>query len=464
MQLREWIGRAVRRITLKGQIRIQQPWMLAPGPLLLVLALVLTYRWMFFLAYTWLLLVGACYAWLRIVCRGVALQRTLHGSWAEVGDTLEESWRLTNTSLLPVLWLEIDDASTLPGYSARRVAAAGLRETQTWHTNARCTQRGLYSLGPLTARTGDPLGCFTAAWQIGTARQIVVFPPLVTLPPIPAPRSTHGGLAHADLLQIHATPSIGGLREYMPGDLPSRIHWPTVARTQRLMIKEFDQERAGAIWIVLDLFAGAYANARQRNTRAPAPQPETPSYTQSSLVPDGWERERMFDTPLELAVVLACSLAAQLLAEGRAVGLVAHDQRRRVITPDQGARQMWRILPELVDVSATGNMPLAHVLDPVRGVMPQLKGAGGLAVVTADQGGAWLATLAGWRERRREAPIVLLAHTPGNLPRDLLTQLARTGARTLTFETGMVLPFLHPPKPRVQERVSPLGRIQTFTS
>ena len=45
------------------------------------------------------------------------------------------------------------------------------------------------------------------------------------------------------------TPSVGGLREYIQGDPPSHIHWPTVAKTDRLMVKEFDQERAGALWI-----------------------------------------------------------------------------------------------------------------------------------------------------------------------------------------------------------------------
>ena len=51
--------------------------------------------------------------------------------------------------------------------------------------------------------------------------------------------------------------------------------------------------------------------------------------------------------------MLACSLAAQALSEGRAVGLLADDDRQLLVTPGRGPRQLWRILGELVDAQAT---------------------------------------------------------------------------------------------------------------
>jgi uncharacterized protein (DUF58 family) len=447
-----------------GRLRLQQPWSLAPGPLLLVLALAFPYRWLFFLAYVWLALIIACYMWVSALSRSVTLRRTLHGAWAEVGDTLEETWELHNAAPVPLLWIEIDDASTLPGYSSRRAAAAGPRETQVWTTSARCTRRGLFALGPLTARLADPLNIFIASWELGSTRQIVVYPPLVVLPPLLAPSSPHGGQARADLLQQHTTPSVGGLREYQPGDQLGRIHWPTVARTRKLMIKEFDQERAGAIWIVLDLYAGSY-----RELQAPAPaasagdgaHASAQSYSQSSAVLDTFEPRQLFDSPLELAIVLACSLAAQLLAEGRTVGLIADDGRTRVIPPDHGPRQLWRILAALVDAGATGARPLTQLLDPARGAIPARTAGSALAIVTPDLGGAWVAPLAAAYTRRQESPIALLITAPGRPPGELVGRLAGTGARTLTFETGAVLPLLHPPRPRVRGRVSPFGRVQS---
>ena len=251
-----------RQLTLDGRLHATQPWTFALGPAALLLAFIAPYRGLFLIAYTFLLLVLIMYLWVRAVGPRIRLQRRLLVEWAQVGDALEEQWDLTNDGWLPLLWLEIEDASTLPGYTGKRVAAAGGSDRQQWLTEARCEQRGVYTLGPLSARTGDPFGLFRYEWREDNIRQIVIYPPLVQLPPLVIPQGQRGGLSRADLLQQHVTPSVGGLREYIQGDPPSHIHWPTVARTERLMVKEFDQERAGAVWLALDLYAGAYGDVQ----------------------------------------------------------------------------------------------------------------------------------------------------------------------------------------------------------
>ena len=257
MLLARW-RRLLHNLYLGGRLRIVRPWLLLPGPLALLIALIAPYTGLFVVAYAYLLLIVAAYLWVRAVGPRVQLRRRVHSEWAQVGDELEEQWELSNNSWLPLLWLEIADDSTLPGYNGRRVAAVGAHDRQRWPTRALCERRGVYKLGPLGARLGDPFGLFHYQWRENDARQIVIYPPLVQLPAIELPHGQRGGLARADLLQLHVTPRVGGLREYVQGDPPSHIHWPTVAKTQRLMVKEFDQERAGALWVALDLYAGAY--------------------------------------------------------------------------------------------------------------------------------------------------------------------------------------------------------------
>ncbi|HMO55829.1 MAG TPA: hypothetical protein PKC19_00610, partial [Roseiflexaceae bacterium] len=77
------------------------------------------YRWLFFIAYTYLLFVLAAYLWLRFLGPRIELDRQIATTWAQVGDVIEEEWRLRSESRLPLLWLEIDDRSTLPGYATR---------------------------------------------------------------------------------------------------------------------------------------------------------------------------------------------------------------------------------------------------------------------------------------------------------------------------------------------------------
>lgn len=45
------------------------------------------------------------------------------------------------------------------------------------------------------------------------------------------------------------------LRKYMPGDLVKRIHWKQSARTDQLLVKEFQQEEEESVFLYLD-FSG----------------------------------------------------------------------------------------------------------------------------------------------------------------------------------------------------------------
>src|SRR5215212_2253683 len=310
-----YLRRLWRWLTLDGLLHAAQPWLFLLGPIALIFALIAPYRGLFVIAYTYMLLVLTMYLWVRELGPRILLRRRLLVEWAQVGDELEEHWELFNNARLPLLWLEIEDASTLPGYSGRRVAAANSGAQRNWTTQARCERRGVYTLGPLTASLSDPFGLFRYEWREDSLRQIVIYPPLVQLPALIVPQGQRGGLSRADILQQHVTPSVGGLREYIQGDPPSHIHWPTVAKTDKLMVKEFDQERAGALWLALDLHAGAYAlgDERPATTEQAADQPTgalhngnstSPIFQRSAVdrLPSGVSR---LDTALELAIVLA---------------------------------------------------------------------------------------------------------------------------------------------------------------
>lgn len=174
-------------------MRLVQPVAPLAGALALALALVFPARWLLYLAYVFLILTVGAYLWIRSVGPGLSLRRTLRTTWAQVGDELEEDWELENRAPLPLLGLEIEDGSTLPGYSARRVIDAEAGEHFGWRTTARCTRRGRYRLGPLDARCVDPVGLFRYQWREEATRQLVVYPPLVRLPPLAAPNDVRGG-------------------------------------------------------------------------------------------------------------------------------------------------------------------------------------------------------------------------------------------------------------------------------
>jgi uncharacterized protein (DUF58 family) len=440
-----------RRLSLDGRLQVARPWVPIIGGSALLLALLFPARWLLYLAYVFLLLTLGAYLWVRTVGPRLSLSRRLRTAWAQVGDELEEGWELRNQAPLPLLWLAISDESRLPGYNARRIIAADAGEQLSWRTLARCTRRGRYRLGPHTVTTSDPLGIFCYSQQQPTHQDLVVYPPLVRLPALLMPSGSRGGLAQADLLQIFATPNVGGLRAYTPGDPPSRIHWPYVARYGELFVKEFDQERSGALWIVLDLAVIAYT---PDVTAAPTTAPATP-YVQSSVAGVAMTEYQAPDLG-ELALAVTGSLAAQALAEGRQVGLLCDDGQRRLVQPGTGSRQLWRIMAELVECESAGTTRLAELLRS----QDRLAG-GAIAVISADMSGDWLPALAERSHGRAgSGAMALLIARDAASAAPCMSMLARQSITGYVFTPGMRLPLANPPRRRVTARVSPLGRVR----
>jgi uncharacterized protein (DUF58 family) len=324
------------------------------------------------------------YAWARQMAGQLAVTRSQRYGWVHVGDLLEERFTLHNRGLLPALWLEIDDRSDLPGYSAGSVRGADGQQIVEWRTEGLCRQRGLFTLGPWLARCGDPLGFFEVTHHHPETRTLLVYPPIVHLPSLRLPRGAATGAGRTRRPALEATPNAAGVRAYAPADDVKRIHWRSTARLESLMVKTFDQEPSGDLWIILDLEAGVQAGEGEESTE-------------------------------EYAVILAASLSSRTLGQNRAVGLVAYGSdppgtgraagtRPILVLPQRGSAQQWRILQALAMVRAGGDRPLAGVLaDMDRNLSPGTT----LAVITPSCNPDWVAGLLP-PMRRGVAPTVVL--------------------------------------------------------
>jgi uncharacterized protein (DUF58 family) len=224
------------------------------------------------------------------------------------------------------------------------------------------------------------------------------------------------------------------------------------------MVKEFDQERAGALWIAIDLRRSIYTEAIPQLAALPVEAGD--AYTQSSRIADA-EIDLRPATLLELAIVLAGSLAAQALSEGRSVGLLAHDGQRRVVSPGQGSQQLWRILGALVEMQATGTIALSDLLARGPGSYAARAPGAALALITPDLGGSWATALVGWQAGSVGGGLALLVGHPGTHSDELASRLAGIGVGVQLFRLGEELRPLRPPRPRATARVSPLGRVRS---
>ncbi|HVN55343.1 MAG TPA: DUF58 domain-containing protein [Anaerolineaceae bacterium] len=268
--------------------------------------------------------------WARAMRKSLSLERETRFGWAQVGDIIEERFRLVNKSSFPALWIEMVDHSTIPGDSLSRATGVGGRSTNEWIAHQVCARRGVYTLGPTTLRTGDPFGIFTIQIEHSAQANILVTPPVVPLPTIQVASGGRSGEGRPSRQSIDQSISTTGVREYVPGDTLRWVHWRTTARRDSLYVRTFEHTPASDWWILLDLDRRVQVGSGNQSTE-------------------------------EIGVILAASLASQGLKSGIAVGLVTTGQDLVWLPPQPGEGQRWEILQTLARVTP-GDFSLAALL------------------------------------------------------------------------------------------------------
>lgn len=321
------------------RIRLRQP--------VIGVALIALLTWLILaphpLAVTGLVTLGSLtlfsYVWVRSLAWRVTAQRTLRYSAVQVGDELEELLTLDNRSRLPVIWAELVDRSTAPGYSISGVRVSDARKTNQWRLHTSCSQRGVYSLGPWDVRLGDPFGIFEARQAYHQQVEIVVYPPLAALPPeIAHHRRSIGD--RAPLRQPVSAETINAMstRPYVLGDALRRVHWRTTAKRDDLFVKIFEPEAASTMWLIPDLDAAVQLG-------------------------EGAE------SSLEKMIILTASIAARLLDEHLAVGVILDAATSHTVLPQAGSAHLWTILRALALAQPRTDRPLAETLIHARSIV-----------------------------------------------------------------------------------------------
>jgi uncharacterized protein (DUF58 family) len=307
------------------------------------------------------LVVAVSFVWTRQLAKGLNLSRQRRYGWAQVGDIIEERFIMHNDSWVPVLWARLVDHSDLPGYNAGRAVGLGPRDSTYWKSEGKCTRRGVYTLGPAELSTGDPFGLFEVVLEHNYSEEFVVYPPVASLPTLLEPQGMARGSSRANVHSLELTTNASSVRPYVPGDALNRIHWPSTARrsmpeSEEIFVKEFDLEPSGDIWIVLDLDEEVHAGEGEESTE-------------------------------EYAVILAASLANEMLRANHAVGLMTHVEDTTVIPPQKGHEQLWEILRVLAGAHAEAEIDLHELL----GVFETVMGRGmSVALLTPSGDPAWI--------------------------------------------------------------------------
>jgi uncharacterized protein (DUF58 family) len=316
------------------------------------------------LVYIWGLLLVSSWLWTWLSLRSFELRRNARTNRQQVGQVFEERFEILNGSHLSQLWLVLKDKSTIPGSAGSRVITwIGGRQHRSFLSYSWLTRRGLFPLGPTQISSGDLFGLFNKTLEFTSQQSLLVTPFLVELQGFPNPVGILPGGPILRQKTLDVTPYAAGVREYVPGDSLNRIHWPTTARRDRLMVKEFEQDPEADVWIIVDA---------QMFVQAALPEAIPILKAESMML---WrhkpEEVRLPSATIEYTISAAASIARYFIFSGHAVGLASAGQNYTVIPAERGERQLGKILENLAFLDGVGELSILGLVSAQAGYLPR---------------------------------------------------------------------------------------------
>lgn len=168
-----------------------------------------------------------------------------------VGDEVAVRIRISNPGAgLPALRVEDAMGAFEPVALACRELGRG--EEAVAETVRRARLRGVYEGGPVHLLTTAPLGLVRSRCTLEVHSAVTIVPravDLVGFPALGAAASSYQGAFQG--ARVGAGIDYIGVRDYRPGDALRAVHWRSVARTGRLIVREFEDEERARVALVI---------------------------------------------------------------------------------------------------------------------------------------------------------------------------------------------------------------------
>jgi len=310
------------------------------------------------------ILILASFIWAFMSIKGIQISRFARVTRQQVGQLFDETIEVENEYRLARLWLEVRDKTPLPGSSGSRVLSwIQGKSIRSYSVYTLLIQRGNFSLGPTIISSGDPFGMFAFSKVIPGERTLLVLPYSVDLNAFPFPSGLLPGGRALRRRSLEVTPHAAGVREYVYGDSLNRIHWPTTARRDRLMVKEFDQDPLADVWVFLD-------SCQNGHIRSNDPL-DIPKLGQKWFWWSQREEFRLFPSTYEYSVSAAASIVKYFIRQGQSVGFVSVGQLYVNLPAERGERQLGKVLETLAFLKNDGQLPLQGLVASQVGYLPR---------------------------------------------------------------------------------------------
>jgi len=270
------------------------------------------------------------WGWAALAFTRVTFARRTSRGRAFCGDELVLESTLANPRPLPLPWVEVweqlpydlgpegaMEASHIEPDRVwvRRGLALWPYQRLRWRRRLVCRHRGVFRLGQVRLRTGDPFGFFERERTWRDQVELLVYPRVVPL------RRLALTLHHPSMDVLSASSPVADptrtatVRDYRPDDSRRMIHWPTTARRGSLQVRVLEPATSLHVSLLLDVrgfLFGAYRGEL-----------------------------------LELTLSALASIAVFLQSKGAPVALLANTQSPLVVAPGASVPHLQHVLEQL---------------------------------------------------------------------------------------------------------------------
>lgn len=310
------------------------------------------------------------FTWPRWLVRHLSVSRS-GPSRAGQGETIQFQVVVENRGWLPRFMVELVDHLPFVGLSNPNgrsgetmlgvLAYLPGRKQLRFNVPVLCEQRGYYQLGPVGLASSFPLGLTEAKVTRNEGLQtLTIYPDVFSILSLPlrgAPSQIHRG---GYLLPEGAgAAEFSGLREYRRGDNPRHVHWPTTARLNELMVREYEPLASACLHILLDQAAESNIGAGKEST-------------------------------FEYAVRIASSIARSACAQNIRTRIAGDGKRSLRGLPGSGDAHFQGILDEFAVVACDGDIYYDQLLTEIG---PHCVRGETIVVFLSGKASRWVTTL-----------------------------------------------------------------------
>lgn len=223
--------------------------------------------------------------------RSLNVTRKLSATRLSAGQKLQLHVTVERSGLWPVFWARVEDVLphrwSVQAHGSERVLTPLWSQTMEYSYEISNLRRGLYHIGETRLSTGDLLGLVKMERSDARSDTVTVYPRVVPVRGWSGVQPEDLGLADATRRRSDESTTVFGVRDYVPGDRLSRIHWPATARRGALLAKEFEMYVSSELVFVPDLTMSSY-RGMDGNVF------ELAMTTVASLMKTAYERHRPF--------------------------------------------------------------------------------------------------------------------------------------------------------------------------